>query len=80
VQPAASPAQAAPSTEDGVTLVFKDGRPPEQIHNYVLTPTTIYVGDQRRRDIPIDQLDLEATAKANRDAGVDFQLPTPPGS
>jgi hypothetical protein len=69
-----------PASEEAVTLVFKDGRPPEQIHNYVLTPTTLYVGDQPHRDIPTDQLDLAATAKVNRDAGVDFQLPALPGS
>jgi hypothetical protein len=68
----------APVSEDAVTLVFKDGRPPEQIHNYVLTRTTLYVGDQHHRDIPTDQLDLVATAKVNRDAGVDFHLPGVP--
>jgi hypothetical protein len=61
--------------EDAVTLIFRDGRPPEQIHNYALTPTTLYVRDQHHRDIPLDQLDLDATQKVNHDAGVDFQLP-----
>jgi hypothetical protein len=63
------------ANEDAVTLIFKDGRPPEQIHNYALTRTTLYVRDQHHRDIPVDQLDLAATAKVNHDAGVDFQLP-----
>ncbi len=67
-----------PDSEEAVTLIFKDGRPPEQIHNYVLTPKTLYVGDQHHRDIPTDQLDLVATAKVNHDAGVDFHLPDPP--
>ena len=65
----------APGSEDAVTLIFKDGRPPEQIHNYLLTRTTLYVGDQNRRDIPTSQLDLVATAKVNHDAGIDFRLP-----
>jgi len=65
----------APASEEAVTLIFKDGRPPEQIHNYILTPTTLYVGDQHHRAIPTDQLDLVATARVNQDAGVDFQLP-----
>jgi hypothetical protein len=70
-------AQGSPALEqDEVTLVFKDGRPTEQIHNFVLTSTTLYVGDRLRRSIPTDQLDLEATAKVNRDAGVEFLLPT----
>ena len=65
-------------SEDAVTLVFKDGRPSEQIHNYILTRTTLYVRDQHHRDIPLDQLDFAATQKLNRDAGVDFQLPEAP--
>jgi len=68
--------QPAPAPEDAVTLVFKDGRPPEQIHNYALTRTTLYVRDQHKRDIPVADLDLVATEKVNRDAGVEFQLPS----
>lgn len=69
-----------PESQNAVTLVFKDGRPPEKIHNYLLTPTTLYVGGKHHRDIPIDQLDVDATVKVNREAGVDFSLPTTPGS
>ncbi len=61
--------------ESPLTLVFRDGRPPEKIHNYLLTATTLSILDQHHRDIPIDQLDLAATARVNREAGVDFQLP-----
>ena len=64
-----------PGSEEAVTLIFKDGRTPEQIHNYLLTRTTLYVGDPYHRDIPISQLDLAATAKVNHDAGIDFHLP-----
>ena len=70
----ASPAPP-PTNEEGVKLVFKDRRPSEEIHNYALTPTTLFVLDQRRRDIPIGEIDLAATEKVNRDAGVNFQLP-----
>ena len=59
-----------------MTLVFKDGRPVEQIHNYILTRTMLTVWDEHHRVIPVDQLDLAATEKVNHDAGVDFQLPT----
>lgn len=65
----------AADTEEAVTFLYKDGRPPEQIRNYILTRTTLYVQDQPRRTIPVDQLDLAATEKANRAAGVVFQLP-----
>ena len=74
-QPTPAPPAAVPENEDAVTLVFKDGRPSEQIHNYALTRTTLYVRDQHRRDIPVDQLDLAATQKVNHDAGIDFHVP-----
>jgi hypothetical protein len=61
---------------DAVTLVFKDGRPSQQIHNYALTRTTLYVTDAHHRDIPVADLDLAATEKVNREAGVNFQLPS----
>ena len=73
--PAPQASAPAPEPEDAVMLIFKDGRPPEQIHNYALTRTTLYVRDQHKRDIPVADLDLVATEKANRDAGVQFQLP-----
>ena len=66
---------AEPEAETPVTLIFKDGRSPEQIQNYMLTRTTLYVQETRLREIPVDQLDLPATQKVNKDAGVDFQLP-----
>jgi hypothetical protein len=70
-------AVAQPSLYDNeaVTLVFKDGRAPEKIYNYALTRTTLYVTDGRRREIPVAALDLAATEKVNRAAGVRFQLP-----
>jgi len=75
-RPSEPPQPRAPlADEDAVTLVFKDGRPPQQIHNYALTRTMLYVRDQHHQDIPVDQLDLAATQKANQNSGVDFQLP-----
>jgi hypothetical protein len=67
----------APASSAPVTLVFKDGRRPEQIHNYLLTASMLTVLDQHPVDIPIpvDQIDLEATARANRQAGVEFSVP-----
>jgi hypothetical protein len=76
-RPAYAP-QPPPADEEAVTLIFKDGRPSEQIHNYILTAKTLYVQDERRRVIPVEQLDLAATEKANLDAGVEFQLPSLP--
>jgi hypothetical protein len=73
--PSAYQSQAAPDSETAVTLIFKDGRRPLQIHNYALTQSTLFVGDARGVTIPIDQIDIPATEKANSDAGVDFHLP-----
>jgi hypothetical protein len=70
------PAAASESSEP-VTIVFNDGHLAEQIHNYLVTSTTLYILDQHRQEIPIDRLDLAATEKVNRDAGVDFILPGP---
>lgn len=84
--PAPSASQSAPASpaalagEAPVTLVFKDGRPNEKIHNYMLTAKTLSVLDQRRRDIPVDQLDLVATARVNHEAGVDFSVPAATGN
>jgi hypothetical protein len=80
-QPSYGVTQSAPgrgsasATEDAVTILFKDGRPSEQIHNYLLSRTTLSVLDEHYRVIPIDQVDLAATEKVNRAAGVDFHLP-----
>ena len=56
-------------------LVFRDRRPSLEIHNYALTPKILYVLDQQHRDIPVDEIDLAATQKVNRDSGIDFQFP-----
>lgn len=66
---------SVPATQIATTIVFKDGRPAQQIHNYALTQTDLYVTDAQRRDIPLDEIDLAATAKANRAAGIEFQVP-----
>jgi len=68
----------APESEAPVTLVFKDGRPSEQIHNYLLTQKILYVLDQHQRNIPTEALDLAATTTVNQNAGVDFRLPVAP--
>lgn len=82
-QPAALPDPTAyvralptPDNEEATTIIFKDGRPHQQIRNYMLTATTLSVLDSHHRDIPVDQIDLPATAAANREAGIDFHVPS----
>jgi hypothetical protein len=75
VEPAASQPTPAAAQQEPVTLIFKDARQPVQVRNYMMTSNTLYVLDQKRREIPLKDLDLAATARANRDAGVDFKPP-----
>jgi hypothetical protein len=78
-RPAYQPRAAAPAPipdQPETTLLFKDGRPPQQVQNYAVTSTTLYVLDgERRRAIPLDEIDLPQTEKTNRDAGLDFEVP-----
>jgi hypothetical protein len=65
-------AHAQPAT----TLIFNDGKPSIQIHNYVITRTTLYGLDEGARvQVPISEIDVPATVASNRAAGVDFSLP-----
>ena len=68
-------AQSVPGPSPAVTLIFKDSRPTEQVHNFLLTANTLSVLDGHPHDIPVGELDLAATVRANRGAGVDFRLP-----
>lgn len=61
--------------EEAVTLVFKDGRPPLQVRNYILTRSAIYLAGKHFNEILVSDLDLPATQRVNWDAGVTFRLP-----
>ncbi len=67
---------SSPPEESGVMLLFKDGRPPLQVHNYLLSRSRIVVLDGAPREIPMGQIDVAGTEKANLEAGTDFQFPT----
>ena len=78
---AASPAAASPAPvrpEPQLTLIFRDGHT-QVIRNYMLTPSEVIVMDDaasgREPQIPLSDLNLPATEKAARQAGLDF---TPP--
>lgn len=75
-QPVQPQMQYVPGSSSTVILIYKDGRPPEQIQNYLATRSTLTVLDGgRRREIPLSDLNIPATISANRQTGVDFQLP-----
>lgn len=76
VPPAPQPVEAA-KQEPAVstTLVYRDGHRSE-VENYAIVGNTLWVfNDQRRKKIPLAELDLQATQQANEDRGVDFLPP-----
>ena len=69
-----APAEVIPPT----VLVFRDQHK-EEIHNYAIVGQTLWnFSPQRTEKIPLSDLDLSATSKANQDRGVDFRLPDAP--
>ena len=53
-------------------LVFRDGHRGE-IHNYAVVGDTLWaLTEERARRIPMADLDLNATIKANADRGIEF--------
>jgi hypothetical protein len=56
-------------------LVFRD-KHTQEVQNYAIVGGTLWVfSEQRATKLPLSWLDLEATAKANDERGVDFQIP-----
>ena len=58
-----------------ITVIFNDGRAPQQIENYLLTSSTLTVLGARNQEIPLARINLPATIEANRAAGIDFRVP-----
>lgn len=64
-------ADASPAT----VLVFRDQRK-QEIRNYAIVGQTLWsFAPQRTQKIPLADLDLAATTKANDERGVDFKVP-----
>lgn len=69
-----APEQPEPST----ILVFKDGHKLE-VENYAIVGTNLFdLSAGHRQKIPIADLDVTATQKANEDQGIEFKLPSQP--
>lgn len=63
--------EAMPNT----VLVFRDQRK-QEVQNYAIVGQTLWVfTPQHTQKVPLADLDLDATHKANDDRGVDFRLP-----
>ena len=72
-------APAEPETvvapQPNTVLIFKDGHKSE-VQNYAIIGGTLFdLSEGRSRKIPLTDLDLPATQKANDERGVDFQVP-----
>jgi len=56
-------------------LVFRDQHR-QEIQNYAIVGQTLWTfAPQRTQKIPLSELDIPATQKANDERGVDFRLP-----
>lgn len=63
--------------EQSLTVIFKGGRAPATMQNYMMTTTVLTDLDSHHYEqIPLDQIDVAATQRANRANGVDFQIPS----
>ncbi len=67
--------QAKAEIRFSTVLVFRDQHT-QDVQNYAIVGDTLWVFDpQKASKIPVDDLDVPATTKANDDRGVDFRLP-----
>jgi len=65
------------SLEQPLTVIFKSGRGPLKVQNYMMTAKVLTdLDSQHYEQIPLDQIDLAATQQVNRAAGLDFQVPS----
>ena len=77
VQPRAAAEPTAPSAPDQpLTVIFKSGRDPVKMQNYMMTAKVLTDLDSRHYEqIPIDQIDIAATQWTNSAVGVKFEIP-----
>ena len=66
------------SGEGDITILFTDRRTPEQIRNYALSRTVLYLPGDPGQVIPVKLIDLPATERLNRLRGKLFELPALP--
>jgi hypothetical protein len=79
-RPGDEPAAAGPAfpaaPEQPLTVIFKSGRAPMKVQNYMMTATVLTDLDpQHYEQIPLDQIDQAETLRVNSAAGVEFQVP-----
>lgn len=76
LQPAAVAPSEPTASEQPLTVIFKSGRAPIKVRNYMMTASVLTDLDSEHYEkIPLDQIDLAATRQLNTAAGVNFDLP-----
>lgn len=77
--PSESPATTATAplvVEQPLTVIFKGGRAPERIQNYMMTAKVLTDLDSHKyKQISLDEIDVAATRQANLANGIDFHVP-----
>jgi hypothetical protein len=67
---------APPSPAQPLTVIFKSGRSPIEIQNYMMTAKVLTdLDSEHYEQIPLNEINLAATQNFNKVAGVDFQVP-----
>lgn len=75
IAPADDPSPADARQQIPVVLVYRDGHE-QEVTNYAIVGPTLYdLGSFVAHKIPLAELNLKATIKANDDRGVDFSVP-----
>jgi hypothetical protein len=75
--PAAQSSGRAPQPEpvsEPTVLVFRDGHK-QEVDNYAIMGSTLFVLSGRRARIPIAELDVPETIRQNQNRGLDFRIP-----
>lgn len=73
-QPAAKP-ESKDDIHSLTVLVFRD-RHTEEVQNYALIGQTLWIlNEEKAKKIPLSDLDVPATVKANDERGLDFRVP-----
>lgn len=76
-QPSPPQPQSSTAPPPPTTLVLSNGRT-RKVDNYAIADGTLWVfTDQKATKIPLSELDIRATQKANEEQGVPFQVPPP---
>ena len=74
--PQTKEAGVAPKPEPPTLFIFANGERLEARH-YMFTADSLHVEiGRQKRTVPIDEVDVDATIAANRERGIDLQIPT----